>query len=44
MNYNAPINQTNNYNQTPQAQEETKPIETEKKTEDKKIKNKRKVI
>ncbi len=45
MNYNAPINQTNNYNQTPQAQEETKPIETEKKTEDKKDKKtKEKVI
>lgn len=45
MNYNAPINQTNNYNQAPLAKEESKPVETEKKTEDKKDKKtKEKVI
>jgi len=46
MNYNAPINQTNNYNQLPQAQEQPKPAaEAEKKTEDKKNeKTKEKVI
>ncbi len=47
MNYNAPINQTNNYNQLPQnTQEDTKaPVEPEKKTDDKKDKKtKEKVI
>lgn len=37
MNYNAPINQTNNYNQTQQTQEASKPEDKNKKTKEKVI-------